>query len=41
MFLIKINNLYKNREKYIKNMSKIQNFNACEKIVKIINEEAK
>lgn len=39
MFLIKINNLYKNREKYIKNMSKIQNFNACEKIIEIIKEK--
>lgn len=36
MFLIKINNLYKNKEKYIKNMSKTQNFNSCEKIIEII-----
>ena len=41
MFIIKINNLYKNRDKYIKNMSKIQNFNACEKIVEIIKKEEK
>lgn len=41
MFFIKINNLYKNRQKYIKNMSKITNFNACENIIDIIKQVEK
>ncbi len=41
MFFIKINNLYKNRQKYIKNMSKITNFNACENIIDLIKQVEK
>lgn len=41
MFLIKINNLYKNREKYIKNMEKVAKNDACEKIIEIIEENIK
>ena len=41
LFLIKINNLYKNREKYIKNMKKSQTNNACDNIIKIIKCDCK
>lgn len=38
LFLIKIENIYKNRQKYIKNMSKTTNYDACDKIISIIKE---
>lgn len=36
MFLIKLNNLFKNREKFKKNMKKLANFDASVKIVEIL-----
>lgn len=39
IFNIKINNLYKNRQKYIENMKKSSNFDACDKIVGLLMKE--
>ena len=41
LFLIKLDNLYKNKEKYIKNLKKSKFFNACEKIIEIIKSDSK
>ena len=41
IFYIKLANLYKNREKYVKNMKKYNNFDACEKIIEIIKQNEK
>ena len=39
IFNIKINNLYKKRQKYIENMKKSSNFDACDKIVGLLMKE--
>ena len=36
--LAKLDNLVKNQQKYRKNMDKMQNFNACDKIIEIIKD---
>lgn len=38
LFLIKLNNLYKNREKYIKNTEKMAKNDACDKIIALIKQ---
>lgn len=40
LFMIKLKNLYKNAKNYIKNMEKMQSFDASEKIVKILEKTA-
>lgn len=37
----KLENLYKNSKKYQKNMQKLQNFDACDKIIDLINKNCK
>lgn len=41
MFLIKLNNLYKNKEKYLKNIKKVSIKDACEVIINLINKVEK
>ncbi len=38
LFLIKLNNLIKNQDNYIKNMKKMQSFDAAEKIIEVLNK---
>ena len=38
IFNIKLVNLYKNREKYVKNMKNYKNFDACDKIIELIKK---
>ena len=41
LFLIKLDNLFKNKEKYKKNMQKMQSFDACDKIIELIEKTKK